>query len=247
MRSRTLRRAVGLAVALAVLHAVPAAAHPFFREQEAPASSLATLTLDLVHGCHVDDHAHDDAHELGAATTHVAMELPPAVSYVAPADPDGWVVEVEEDDGRAAVVTWSDAGGAQPAPRFELDLVVDGEPGDEVWFRVVQTCGESSHRWVGTPDALADEPGVRLTLTAADPSSPPPDPAADSAEPPEDPAEAPEDPAEAVEPADDDVPVTAADEQAAAALPTVLVIAVLVLAVVLGLVSWRRRRSAASP
>ena len=247
MRSRTLRRAVGLAVALAVLHAVPAAAHPFFREQEAPASSLATLTLDLVHGCHVEDHAHDDAHELGAATTHVAMQLPPAVSYVAPADPDDWVVEVEEEDGRAAVVTWSDAGGAQPAPRFELDLVVDGEPGDEVWFRVVQACGEVSHRWVGTPDAPADDPGVRLTLTAADPSSPPPDPAPDPAVEPEDPAEEeadpavePEDPAAEAEPTDD-------DEQTAAALPTVLVVAVLVLAVALGLVSWRRRRGGASP
>lgn len=166
--ARPLRRAPLLALPM-LLFATPALAHPYFHGGEAPADSLATLTLDLAHGCG------DEAG--GSDTVEVALLLPDEVTYVDPHEVDGWTIEVERDDGgRIEVVSWLEEGGAEPAPTFDLDLVVTGQPGDEVWFGVFQNCVEGSHRWVGTPDEPADDPAVRLTLTDPDPDSPPPSP-----------------------------------------------------------------------
>lgn len=152
--------------------AVPAAAHPFFRGGEAPVDSLATLTLDLAHGC-----ASETAGE-GDPTDEVALEVPGWMRVVAVDEPEGWTVDVEVDDeGFAAVVVWEDAGGAEPAPAFDLDVVVDGEPGEERFVSVFQACDDVQYRWIGTPDAPADDPAVRLRLIDADPDAPAPDPA----------------------------------------------------------------------
>jgi uncharacterized protein YcnI len=254
MTGRTFGRAAVLALATLLVLPAAAGAHPFFREREAPASSLATLTLDLVHGCDVDGdgHAHGgDDDGLGEPTTYVAMELPAAVTYVDPADAAGWVVALEEDDGRVAVVSWTEAGGAEPAPRFELDLVVEGDEGDEVYFRVVQECDGAVYRWIGTPDDPADDPAVRLTLTAPDPDRPPPAPepatpegeaTADETAP--EPEPAPEEPPAPGEPAADDPEPAAAAPGAdtGVAWPVAAVIALGLLAIAIGVGTVMRRR-----
>ena len=171
--STTVRaRVVVAASALVALVAVPAGAHPAVADGgEAPADSLATITLDLVHGCTASDDHGGAEHP----TTEVALEVPDVMTHVDPLPTDGWDVDTETDDGRVAVVVWADDGGAEPAPSFDLDIVVEGEPGEEIYLRVVQSCGELSERWVGTPDDPADDPAVRLVLAEPDPDSPPPE------------------------------------------------------------------------
>lgn len=168
------RRIVLAVVALVALVATPAGAHPAVADGgDAPAESLATITLDLVHGCTAGDGHGGEEHP----TTEVALEVPDAMTHADPHPTDGWEIdtEIDTDEGRVEVVVWADDGGAEPAPSFDLDIVVEGEPGEEIYLRVVQSCGELSERWVGTPDDPADDPAVRLVLAEPDPDSPPPE------------------------------------------------------------------------
>lgn len=166
---RAVRRAVVLALGLLLVFAGPATAHPFFRGGEVPVDSLATLTLALAHGC-----ASETSGE-GDPTTDVALEVPDWLRIVDVPEPEGWIVELETaDDGRVEVVNWIDDGGAEPAPDFDLDVVAQGEVGDERYVSVFQACDDFVYRWVGTPDEPADDPAIRLTLVAADPDSPAP-------------------------------------------------------------------------
>jgi hypothetical protein len=173
-----LRRALPLALVLTVLASTVAAAHPYIREGEAPVDSLASLTLDLAHGCQADGvgHAEGEGEGLGAPTTEVALEVPAQMRIVDVPELDGWEVELEHDvDGNVEVVSWTATTAQQPAPRLPLDVVIDGEPGDELHLGVFQACDELTHRWVGTPEEPAEDPAVRLTLVEADPDRPDPD------------------------------------------------------------------------
>jgi len=78
-----LRRAVLaiLVLAATVLAGSPAGAHPFLRDGgEVPVDSLATVTLDLAHGCG------SEAEGTGEDTLEVALEVPPWLRVVAVAD-----------------------------------------------------------------------------------------------------------------------------------------------------------------
>jgi len=190
-----LRRAVLaiLVLAATVLAGSPAGAHPFLRDGgEVPVDSLATVTLDLAHGCG------SEAEGTGEDTLEVALEVPPWLRVVAVADQPAYRHELETADGRTAVVTWTAVGQPEPAPVFELDVVVTGNVGETRHLAVFQGCQNGSHRWIGTPQEPADDPAVNVRLVAADPTRPAP---------PETPAEdAPDEPApgEASSTADDD-------------------------------------------
>jgi uncharacterized protein YcnI len=153
---------------LALLVASPALAHPFVAGgARVPVQSLATITLDLAHGCGVEGPGS------GPDTDEVALEVPGWLRIVEVPAPAGWAVSLE-DAGQDQVVVWSAAGASEPAPRFALDVVVDGEAGETRYLRVSQRCGDVVERWVGTPDAPAEQPAVRLLLVPADPSRPAP-------------------------------------------------------------------------
>lgn len=171
-RATTVAALTTVIALLAVLVAGPASAHPFFRGGEAPVDSLASLTLAMAHGC-----ASETAGG-GEPTTEVSMEVPAWMRVVEVVPPAGWRVGLEEADGRVEVVTWTADVADEPAPEFDLDVVVSGDVGDERFVRIFQACGDLVERWVGTPDEPADDPAVRLTLIAADPDRPaPPEPA----------------------------------------------------------------------
>jgi uncharacterized protein YcnI len=157
-------------LAVLVVGALPASAHPFFTDgATAPAGSLTTLTLAMAHGCGTEEDAGGDP------TLEVALEVPEAFSYVEPGEAEGYEASVEGGEpGRPEVVTWTATDGGEPAPDFELDVVVEGEVGEEIHVRVFQGCDGFSYRWVGTPDDPADDPAVRLTLGEPDPDAPPP-------------------------------------------------------------------------
>jgi uncharacterized protein YcnI len=199
--ARPIRRGALVAVLATLLVAGPAAAHPFFDPDEVPVDSIAEVTLDLAHGCGLADdngHAHaDDGDE--EPTREVAVEVPAAVAWIEPAEADGWELEIERgDDGRAEVLVYTaEEGTDEPAPQFDLELVVRGEEGDELHWRILQACDETTYRWVGTEEEPAEDPAVTMTLAAADPDAPPPpeaeaaveEPEADEAAPEEEPAD----------------------------------------------------------
>jgi uncharacterized protein YcnI len=173
-----LRRGAAGAVAMTLLLATPALAHPFFDPDEVPADSLAQVTLDLAHGCDVDDHGDGDGFGDGAEapTREVAIEVPEEATFVDPRVPEGWDLQVEGGDGDQEVIVYTAEDGTdEPAPRFDLEVALAGGPGDEVYWRVVQACDDATYRWVGTPDEPAEDPAVGLELTAADEDAPPPE------------------------------------------------------------------------
>jgi uncharacterized protein YcnI len=169
--ARTWRRAAVGALVATLLVALPAGAHPFVRGGEAPVDSLATVTLAMAHGCGTEDSGGGDP------TLEIALEVPEQLRLVDVADDPAYDHELEaDDDGRVTVVTWTAIGDGEPAPDLEFDAVFRGEPGDEVYLRVFQGCEDFAYRWIGTPDAPADDPAVRVTLVAADEAAPaPPD------------------------------------------------------------------------
>lgn len=164
----TLRRAGVLALGATLLVAGPASAHPFFEGGEAPVDSLTTLSLAMAHGCE------SEAAGEGEPTTDVSLEADDWMRVVDVPEPDGWQVEIEEGDDGVEIVTWTADGGEEAAPVFDLDVVVEGEVGDERFVSVFQACDDFVYRWVGTPDAPADDPAIGVTLVEADPDSPPP-------------------------------------------------------------------------
>lgn len=168
--ARSLARATGVAAAMVVFTATGALAHPFITDgATVPAASLTTMTLEMGHGCG------DEADGGGDPTLEVGMEVPGEVSYIEPLDTDGYEANVEADaDGRPEVVTWTATDGGVAAPAVPMDLVVDGEEGDELLLKVFQGCEGFEYRWIATPDEPADEPAVALTLGPVDPDAPAP-------------------------------------------------------------------------
>jgi len=140
-----------------------------------PVQSLATIELDLAHGCGVERAG------TGPDTDEVALAVPAWLRIVDAPRPDGWIVTFEGSTGERQApgeqpdaVVWTATTGAVPAPRFSLDVVVDGEAGETRYLRVNQRCGDLVERWIGTPDVPAEQPAIRLRLEPADPARPAP-------------------------------------------------------------------------
>jgi hypothetical protein len=163
----TWSRAALFALVLVALAVTSAHAHPFVRGA-VPVDSLASITLATAHGC--DGHGGGD--EL--ATTEVVLEVPDWLRIVAVAAADETTVELERDGTRVTAVTWQLDEPSVVAPELDLDVVATGTPGETRYLRVLQSCGERTERWLGTPDAPADQPAIAVELVAADPSAPPP-------------------------------------------------------------------------
>jgi hypothetical protein len=177
-RDVRLRWSARMAVAGVLVLVIPvaAAAHPFVADGGTVAvASLAPITLDLAHGCG------DERSGAGLVTDEVALEVPTWLRIVEVGVADGWSSVIESAEGaegaEAGAVVWSATAGGEPAPRFDLLVVIDGEAGETRYLRVSQRCGDVVERWIGTPEEPAERPAVRLRLLDADPASPPPPPA----------------------------------------------------------------------
>lgn len=165
-----LSRAGLLGAVMVLLVAGPAAAHPFVEGGgEIPVDSLATITVDLAHGCA------SEAEGEGDDTTDVAVLVPDWMRVVDVPDADGWIVELEtDDDGALEVVSWTDDGGATPAPTFDLDVVASGTAGESDYLGAYQACDDFEYRWIGTPDEPAEDPAINVNFVEADADNPPP-------------------------------------------------------------------------
>ena len=164
--------AVGLVCAAL---ASPAFAHITLETSEAAAGSTYKAVLRVGHGC-------GD----GQPTTGVRVQIPEGVVDVKPMPKPGWTLETtvepyaEPVDLHGEVVTegvqevvWS--GGNLPDEHYDEFVIrvrlPEGEPGQAIYFPLVQACGETVSRWIEIPaegrsaDDL-EEPAPAVTLAA---------------------------------------------------------------------------------
>jgi uncharacterized protein YcnI len=166
---RRWRRAAPLALAATLLLASPAGAHPFVQGGQVPVGSVAPITLAMGHGCGTEDSGG------GQPTLEVALEVPEQMRIVSVAQDPAYEHAFDADaDGRIEVVTWTAREDGEPAPDLDLEAVLAGGAGDEVYLRVFQGCDGFAYRWIGTPDDPADDPAVRVSLVDPDPDAPAP-------------------------------------------------------------------------
>jgi uncharacterized protein YcnI len=171
-----MHKTIPAAIAAAALIAPAAAgAHVTLQPDSAPAGGFARLDVRV-------PNERDDA-----GTVKVAVQMPPGVATASYEPVPGWSVEVTREQldepidvhGEAITeqvsqVTWTGSprrGGIIEPGQFQdfgLSLrVPDGEPGDELTFKAVQTYqGGEVVRWIGPADA--EEPAPIVTLAAAE-------------------------------------------------------------------------------
>jgi uncharacterized protein YcnI len=155
------RRAVALAAALTVLTATAAAAHPSFNPNELPGGEPVETVLVVPHGCSPTGGMPDG--DDATATTLLELQLTDAVLDLQPGEIEGWETSRDGD-----VVRWEDAGGATTEP-IELPVTISlaGDSGEDIYLAAYQACAEGGEfRWIGTPDAEAEWPAAKLTLTS---------------------------------------------------------------------------------
>lgn len=152
-------RVAALTVALLVLPATAAGAHPSLNPNEVPVGAPVATVLVVPHGCSTGSAVRPEDGGEAVPTVRFDLQLVDGVT-VEPEPVEGWDVT---DDGEAIV--WTDAGGATTDPiEFPATLTVaEGAPGDTVELAAYQECEDgSSYRWA--PGA-EDTPPVRLELT----------------------------------------------------------------------------------
>jgi uncharacterized protein len=171
-----MRRTIPAVVAAIALGAPAAAgAHVTLQPDSAPAGGYARLDVRV-------PNERDDA-----GTVKVDIQLPPGVASASYEPVPGWSVEVTRErldepievhgepvTEQIARVTWTgeprEGGIIRPGQfqDFGLSLrVPDGEPGEALTFKALQTYeGGEVVRWIGPEDG--DEPAPVVTLAAAE-------------------------------------------------------------------------------
>jgi len=164
-----------LALIGALVLAVPtgASAHVTLQPSEAAAGDFAVLALRV-------PNERDDA-----ATTKVAVKLPPGFVFVSYQPVAGWSAQVqteklaqpivrygEEITEQVGQITWtadSDEDGVQPGQfqDFPLSVQIPGKPGDTLTFEALQAYDDGEvASWTGAPDS--DEPAPQVIVTEGD-------------------------------------------------------------------------------
>ena len=133
-----------------------ASAHISFDEPRAEAGRPVNAVLRVGHGCE------------GAATTAIAIQIPPAFASAKAVPKPGWSLAVRE-----GVVTWTAQGKEAALPsnqrgEFTLAGVAPGTAGP-LWFKVLQTCEQGAMDWSeipaqGTSVAGMKTPAVLLAV-----------------------------------------------------------------------------------
>lgn len=166
-----------LAAAIAVAAAGAAQAHVTLEATEAPVGATHKAVLRVPHGCE------------GAATTRVRVKIPEGVIAVKPMPKPGWTLETVtgayehayENHGAAVTegvteVIWT---GELPDAFYDefvfRAMLTDSlAAGSNLYFPVVQECGDAVERWIEIPAAGQDPdsleypaPGLTLVPAAA--------------------------------------------------------------------------------
>lgn len=156
------------AAALLTLVALPALGHVSVDPEEVPVDATEKMALRVGHGCD------------GSPTTRVTVDVPSRVTSLAPRPKPGWELTVTQEGDEVTAVTWE--GGSLPdgqMDEFAFTVRLVGEPGEQVYFPVVQECEEGEHAWIQIPaddegheDLAEPAPGVRLAGEANAESEP---------------------------------------------------------------------------
>jgi periplasmic copper chaperone A len=118
--------------------AAAASAHVSLQQPIAEIGSAHQAVLRIGHGCD------------GAATTAVAVRIPPGFEAARPLPKPGWNVSVQ---GGTAMWTAATKEAALPdGQRGEFTLAGNLPPAPgPMWFKVLQSCGQASLDWSQTP------------------------------------------------------------------------------------------------
>lgn len=163
------KRALGLATAL-LLAAGSARAHVTLAPAQATPGSRYEAALRVPHGCQ------------GAATTGLRLRIPDGLVDVRIPGKPGWAVQqVEADypqprvlhgitlDRGVREISWT---GTLPADEtatfaFSGELLPGLQPGEPLYFPVVQQCGDEVMRWIDrSGETAAGNPAPVLHLVA---------------------------------------------------------------------------------
>jgi uncharacterized protein YcnI len=151
-----IRTAAAAAVAAALTLPAAASAHVTLQPDTAPADGFTRLDVRV-------PNERDDT-----ATVKVDVQFPDGFDTVSYEPRAGWKVTVRRSGERVTRITWS-GGRIEPGQFTDFGLSLrmpDGEPGDKLTFKALQTYeGGEVVRWIGPEDA--DEPAPIVTLTAA--------------------------------------------------------------------------------
>ena len=149
-----------------------AQAHVTLETTQAAAGSYYKAVLRVGHGCD------------GADTTRVRVRIPDGVLSVKPQPKAGWTLDLTQGrydqpqtvhgapvESGVREISWT---GVLPEAYydefvFRAYLSEGIQPGQTVYFPVVQECGEAVSRWIdtsGAPDAAEPAPGVKITAPA---------------------------------------------------------------------------------
>jgi uncharacterized protein YcnI len=161
-----------------VLLAAPAWAHVSVTPASAPAGESMVIDFRIGHGCD------------GSPTTAVSVQIPDTVAGVTPEFLPGWSIDTTtgplagpvELHGETVTegireITWS---GGTPIPDgsffdFGVSMQLPDQPGETLYFPVVQTCESGETAWTQVPaeggdahDLETPAPAVTLTDGVAD-------------------------------------------------------------------------------
>ena len=152
---------IALAAAIALLVPAAASAHVTLQPDSAPAGGFTRLDVRV-------PNERDDA-----ATTKVEVQFPTGFEHASYEPADGWDVEVARKGDFVDTITWTAQGersAIAPGQFRDFGLSVgvpEGEPGDALTFKALQTyAGGEVVRWIGPADG--EEPAPQVTLTAAE-------------------------------------------------------------------------------
>jgi len=183
-----IKRTAVLAATAALLAPAAASAHVTLQPDSAPAGGFTRLDVRV-------PNERDDK-----GTTKVEVQFPSGFEHASYEPAAGWDVEVARKGDFVDTITWtaaSEQDAIAPGQFRDFGLSVgvpEGEPGDALTFKALQTyAGGEVVRWIGPADGESPAPQVTLTEAegeggaahaaeeeaAAAPASTPAQPAAD--------------------------------------------------------------------
>ena len=123
--------------------------HIVLESKSATAGSTFKAVFQVGHGCN------------GAATTAVAIQIPPEFQTAKPYPKAGWSISMEANK----LVTWTAMSKDAALQNAHFDeFVLRGKLPDAVgpmWFKVLQTCDGVSNNWADVPATGVSTKGLK--------------------------------------------------------------------------------------
>ena len=137
-----------------------ASAHVMIDAARAVAGARVEALLHVTHGCD------------GAPTTGVTVQIPPGFQAPVPAAREGWKLEVRRSPPAMAAgepvtqVSWTARNDKAALPGNQPALFkLSGKPAagaGPLWFKVLQSCGNTSRDWAEIPAQGTSVEGLKL-------------------------------------------------------------------------------------